>query len=551
MDSDAAWNMYVFRDGRIPVCGNSLLDDLAAALLHTHSSAERDARNSLLDALLRAGEMECALQDAASPQAALLARIADQLAAKLLGAPAAALPQLLGLLAQVRPPEQVRVSPPEGFAYYALHPLDFAHMTQSLAFPSGAGAVIGVRSIGTTLSAVVQAALGQRGVRAERTTVRPIGHPYDRRTEFTPEQLEWIARHRSRSAEFVVVDEGPGMSGSSFLSVGDALLSAGVARAHIVFLCSRQPDVRHLRARNAAARWPAFRALYSHPTCHVPAEAKVYIGGGDWRRYLFPEESHWPASWIHMERLKFLSPDRQQWFKFEGFGRFGAEVHQRACLLGEAGFAPHPLGFEEGFVCSPMIAGEVLSAHSVCPKILEHMAQYCAFRGFELSSRRNAPSQLPAMLRFNLQEEFGIDLEMDTEPLSAAEAVICDSRMLPHEWIRTLNGRVLKLDNASHGDDHFFPGPTDIAWDLAGAIVEWDLGRDAARYLLDCYRRASGDDPSQRLPIFLLAYSVFRMAYCKMAAAAVRGSGEEKRLQRAYQQYRTAVAAHLPKALAA
>ena len=26
-----------------------------------------------------------------------------------------------------------------------------------------------------------------------------------------------------------------------------------------------------------------------------------------------------------------------------------------------------------------------------------------------------------------------------------------------------------------HGDDHFFPGPTDIAWDLAGTIVEWEL----------------------------------------------------------------------------
>jgi hypothetical protein len=36
----------------------------------------------------------------------------------------------------------------------------------------------------------------------------------------------------------------------------------------------------------------------------------------------------------------------------------------------------------------------------------------------------------------------------------------------------------------------------------------------------------------------MLAYSVFRMAYCKMAAAAMRMSEEEIRLQCAYERYR-------------
>ena len=105
---------------------------------------------------------------------------------------------------------------------------------------------------------------------------------------------------------------------------------------------------------------------------------------------------------------------------------------------------------------------------------------------------------------------------------------------------------MFKTDAADHSDDHFFPGPTDIAWDLAGAIVEWDLPRQAADYLLERYRRASGDDPESRMPGYLLAYTVFRMGYCKMAAAAVGISEEEQRLLRDYLWYRNKAGVLLP-----
>ena len=110
--------------------------------------------------------------------------------------------------------------------------------------------------------------------------------------------------------------------------------------------------------------------------------------------------------------------------------------------------------------------------------------------------------------------------------------------MLPHKWLRTKSGDVLKVDNASHGDDHFFPGPTDIAWDLAGAIVEWDMEEAAVEKFLSCYHAESGDDPRHRLPAYELAYSILRMGYCKMAAEAMRGSAEESRLAAHYLHYR-------------
>ncbi len=50
--------------------------------------------------------------------------------------------------------------------------------------------------------------------------------------------------------------------------------------------------------------------------------------------------------------------------------------------------------------------------------------------------------------------------------------------MLPHEWIRTASG-FLKTDAVDHQDDLFFPGCQDIAWDIAGAIVEFGIPREA------------------------------------------------------------------------
>jgi hypothetical protein len=117
--------------------------------------------------------------------------------------------------------------------------------------------------------------------------------------------------------------------------------------------------------------------------------------------------------------------------------------------------------------------------------------------------------------------------------------------MMPSSWLETSDGQWRKLDGALHGDDHFFPGPADIAWDLAGAIVEWGMDANAAQYMLARYRRRSGDDPRPRLPAYLLAYTVFRLGYCGMAAFVMRGSAEEPRLRRAATHYRNLAEAEL------
>lgn len=545
--SDTAWNMYIFRDGKVKVPGRELMKALASEIEALSRVDISSHREQLLSALLRAGELECALADQGSEYASGMASISDALGNALTHAHGKALlANTCDLLSNIPGPEMVRIAPPEGFAYYALHPLDYVKLLQHVPVPPAGAAVIGIRSIGTTLSAVVAAALQARGVAAQRITVRPCGHPYDRHTSFSVEQLDWIEAHRAREADFLVVDEGPGMSGSSFLSVGDALLAAGVPRSNIAFLCSRIPDPSSLKAPDAARRWTGFRSYYVAPNSMVPSAAKIYIGGGMWRQYwLANDRQHWPASWTQMERLKFLSTDGTRVYKFQGFGRFGADVYQRACTLAAGGFGVRPLAVEQGFTVYPVINGRLLRQGDLHSSVLHRMAEYCAFRGSAMRLPSNRGSDLELMLRFNTHEEFGIDLPDEAVRLEVAVPVIADSRMLPHKWVQTDDASLMKLDGTDHGDDHFFPGPTDIAWDLAGTIVEWQMEQPARADFVEHYQRLSGDTITGRLPNYLLAYAVFRMGYCHMAAVAMRGSEEEPRLMHAYQQYRRCAVALL------
>jgi hypothetical protein len=144
------------------------------------------------------------------------------------------------------------------------------------------------------------------------------------------------------------------------------------------------------------------------------------------------------------------------------------------------------------------------------------------------------------MSRVNAIEEFGAPIP----PLPALEIVrpvIADARMSPHEWLCTATGDFIKTDAISHGDDHFFPGPTDIAWDLAGAIVEWKLDSASRAALLERYRQRSGDDPSGRLCAYEIAYALARLGFSRMAASAMARSPEESRLLADCARYREVV----------
>ncbi len=528
-------HLLVFRDGRTRVSGDRLKAGLARRLqeLSFHSS-----RDQMVAALLAAGELECAVADTEPITSGreIIGRITDSLAELLLGSDHFRKHDLLSALEQAPVPDLVCASSPEGFAYYALHPLSYADVLDRLSGLHDSVAVIGIRSIGTTLSAVAAAAARKRGKRAARITVRPQGHPYNREFEFAGTELVFLRERLERGADFLIVDEGPGLSGSSFLSVAEGLENAGVPRGCITLVCAHEPQLDHFRANDGPQRARRFRWMAAAGESRKPAEAEKFIGAGEWRRVKFSNEPDWPAAWTSFERLKYLSSGHhadQRLYKFAGFGRYGETVIEREKIVAAAGFGPEPRPECNGFYSYPCLSGRPMTRDDLSSATIQLLAEYCAFRARALSADASDIGRLQKMAEHNLAE-FKLDGPVQ---LRVERPVIADGRMQPHEWILEADGSMLKTDSGSHGDDHFFPGPTDIAWDLAGAIVEWQMDEAQRECFLDLYRRAGGDDPQSRTHDYLIAYTAFRAGYCRMAANAMSGSYEAVRLSDAAERY--------------
>lgn len=529
-EARAKSDLWIFREGRRVVSGRAMVRDLTRRLA---------SPKSLVDALIEAGELEAALADLNAPGAPAAAALTDVLAIGVCTGNQVDQAELEHLAGRIDVPETISISPPEGFTYYALHPSDYARVVDRIASQSGTFAVIGIRSIGTTLSAVTTSALNAKGHRAERITIRPMGHPYARSVQFSVEQERWIVEQLERCADFLVVDEGPGRSGSTFLSVAEALVRSGVPRSHITAIGSREFDSASLCAEDAVKRWHCLRFVPIASSGGSHFQDYPYLGGGDWRMHFFDSEEDWPESWTQMERLKFFSPDRRQFFKFEGMGPLGSEVRERAFTLAEGGFSPAVTDAGDGFLSYQTVEGRNLRKQDVCLSVLEQIAHYCAFRVSNFSYAPAFSSELGNMLEFNVQQEFGREIRFDPAQLGSTNPVLVDGRMQPFEWIASTQGELLKTDAISHGDNHFFPGPCDIAWDLVGAITEWDLSSEATEFLLRRFKQLSGIDIAEKLCAHMLAYCVFRLGFCKMAVSTVFGLREESRLENAYHWYRS------------
>jgi len=535
--------LWIFRDGKKAVSTRKSIAELKKSI----RDASAGGRESVLDALISAGQLEAALADYESSSASTIAVVTDTLARCFLGDHDLhySTKRLVAELGQPPLPAEIAISPPEGFAFYALSPLDFA---AGLRLPvSRSWAVIGIRSIGTTLSALASAVLKRAGARVERITVRPTGHPFDRVTRLSPGQQQWVRGHEDQ-AKFLIVDEGPGMSGSSFLSVAEALERQGVPAERIQLAGSRDPDLDALRAPHAARRWRRYNWQRVTSQVHDRFREHEFFGADQWRARSFGEND-WPSCWTQMERLKFLAPGGDTLYKFEGFGGFGREVRERSQRLAETGFGCPVENAGDGMSAYRYVEGRPLQVADLTHEVLDRIADYCAHRR-EFVAAEPVPQQLPEMVAFNLEQEIGESVPFDLDLLFCDRPIVADGQMHPHEWLRAKDGRILKTDASIHGDDHFFPGPTDVAWDLAGAIVEWRMESDAADRLLRKYKVLAGDDAARRLPAYLLAYSVFRMGYCKMAAEAEKGSAEATRLESSYRYYRASVEKQLASAAA-
>ena len=459
---------------------------------------------------------------------------------------------------------EVRV--PEGYAFYALHPALYAAAARQL--PPGDWRVIGIRSIGTSLAAVVAAALGAQ----PPVTVRPTGHPFARELRLSPElEAEWAAH----TGPFAIVDEGPGLSGSSFGAVADALERLGVGRERIAFLPGHGGELGPQASPEHRARWArALRPTAGFEDVVLPAlqagvEALVGpatrplrdISGGAWREL----RSDRPPVHAAQERRKFLHETAHgRWLvKFAGLGRVGRAKLERARALHAAGFTPEPAGLVKGFLVERWIEAPPLSPGRVGksppgaasdrgegstpphpqPFPLEggreRLHAYLAFRARFFPAEREAGADLPSlaeMLRVNAEEALGpaageaVRPWADRAPLLQARVrrVYTDGRLHGWEWLAASDGGWLKADAVDHSEAHDLIGAQDVTWDVAGAELELDLTETAAERV-----RAELDADPELLAFMRLAYPAFQLGLWTMAADAQAAWAEEAARARA------------------
>ena len=548
--------MIVYRAAAEPIDPRGVL---RALVDHARRLPPRPDQAAATGLFIEAAELESAVADAVFPAVDDISQATDALAAVTAGAARAVVAgwrgadpggAMLDFRAALSRAEAVTLPPAaerrisEGYAYYALHPEAYALAAQRFArgVRPAAAAAVGLRTIGSGLAAVVVAALQAEGVPARAFSVRPRGHPFDRVVSIS-EHLAGALRAQPPGTQFLVVDEGPGISGTSFASAAAALEALGIAADRIHLFPSWTPAGSSLQSARARVAWERYRKWHADardagvgvPRPGEGAGSEDWSGGA-WRRHLFSSEARWPAAMPSHERVKVYRPADRLLVRYAGLGRYGEARRARAEALAAAGFGPPPGGLTEGYLSLPFEAGEPCTASDICAALLQRIAAHTAFLSRAFGSCRS-PSldDLQHMVETNAREA---DPSIPVPPLAAwgaalgdAPAAAIDARMQPHEWIRTARG-FTKTDALDHSADHFFPGAQDPAWDLAAAEAEFSLDPRAAAALVDQYARLAGDrGVGMRLPFYRLAYAAFALGYADFAAQSLRGSPEAARFE--------------------
>ncbi|WP_210528375.1 hypothetical protein, partial [Rubellimicrobium arenae] len=510
----------------------------------------------LPDRLIEAGLLESAVTDALSPDRDEEPPLARQLRAVTLDLAHAvrggsgtearidAARARLAVIASGPLPDVVAVSEPEGFAFYALYPELYAQAARQFLQATGPerALVIGLRNIGTTLSAVVAAELEAAGLPVRTFTVRPRAHPFERELRLGPRLLQ--AMEDGAPGHVLVVDEGPGISGSSFACVAEAALRAGVPEARLALFPSWDTDGAGIRSDKARALWPRlsrWTASFERKFLDTGRLSEPWGGGalrdmsgGLWRDLLCPPDRR-PAVQPQHERRKYLLGGERTplLLKFAGLGSRGRRARIRAERQAEAGLAPAVEGLSNGFLALRFVPGQPLQASDLDAGLLDVMGRYLGHLVDGGADGVPRFEDLLHMTRVNVTEALGPEAAARTawmdrlrDAVLARPTVAGDGRMLPQEWLRTPEG-ILKTDGIDHHDDHFWPGAQDIAWDLAGATIEWGMDPAAQGALIEGYVARTRDAGVREvLPFYRTAYLAWRLGYTSLAAETL-GQGDD------------------------
>lgn len=480
--------------------------------------------------------------------------------------------ELLRILGGLDCRTEIVVGTAEGYAHYALYPESYL----SAALASGLDAntcVIGIRSIGLGLAAVVAAAIEAPAP----ISVRPIGHPFRRHVSADRQLIE--AWKDEPSCCFAVVDEGPGLSGSSMHAVVAWLRDLGVdiARIHLFPSHSAGPgaeasqDIRETWSHCHKHVATTFETTFSENS-QIPAlrnwvaeavgSSELHlteISGGEWRSLHYAHEERWPPSQRGVERRKFLAfTDRDRWLvKFAGLGETGQRKARTAAMLYEAGFGPEVVGLCHGFLVERWVDGTTMDQATLPrERLVSELARYLAWRALDLRSCEPGASllALAEMAVHNTCEILGEtraaklrDLLSKQPPVQALQRVETDGRLHPWEFLVCGDGTLVKADAVDHCRGHDLIGCQPIEWDIAGARVEHGLSDSEVAMLVDRVDAAlKRHIDADLVGHFEPCYLAFQLGLWRMAAHAENGQ-EKARLAAAAKRYETGLMRFLDK----
>lgn len=566
--------MLVYREDRRPVDTVDALRALAARRVNMRRGSADDA----LSVLIAAGELESAICDAifegrdgVDERASTLRDMSIDAARGYLDASAGRSSEppsstKIDVLRSMPLPRQIEMRLSEGYAYYALFPETYAASARRFRddLEPRRVCVIGIRSIGTSLGAVAAAALRPM-TDVVSYTVRPRGHPFDRRIVLDASLRGAWQEELQHGAWFAIVDEGPGLSGSSFASVICALRSLDVPSERIVLFPSWDPAPGQLRSDTARDAWRQHRRyVTSASDCGITPEKLFGVehptidwSSGRWRAHVGIGEGRWPAVQPQHERWKTWLPADSRVLKFVGLGDYGQAAFERAQRLSSATTMTQTVAqIRYGFADLQFVDGKIARA-PFSEDDAQAVGEYVGVRALEFRSRSPArASSMIAMIRTNVRELLGVDVLASASAAMRVQRVFeeapasdIDGRMQAYEWLRTTAG-LLKVDALDHGHDHFFPGPQNPAWDLAAASLELGLSDAGTRRMMHAYRRISGDTAAEaRVPAYQLAYAAFRAGYASMAAETLAGTPDAGRFGRVLARYREHLQRLIPSVL--
>lgn len=454
----------------------------------------------------------------------------------------------------------LKIREQEGYAHYGLYPETYLEAARAFYRDLGPSKAvcIGLRSIGASLSCVVGAALERCGCEVSSYTLRPQGHPFERGVNIDKRLSEKLKGYSK--AFFLVIDEGPGKSGTSLCGAASGLSGLGIPDDRIVIFPSWNPDGVNFLSHAARERWTRHRRYAGDFNKVWIDSGRLYEGfpegevkevsAGMWRRLFYSRQEDYPCVHPYHEKRKFLvtaDGNGEDGFgggksflcRFAGLGRYGKGRFERARILDLSGMVPRPMELRNGFMVTEFVEGRPLVRGEVNQILLERIAGYMNYIGRNLPDGGRADfSMLHGMISRNISIGLGQEWSGGLEPLErfrddveSAPTAFIDGRMLPHEWLLTRRGYI-KADSFDHSTDQFFPRSQDAAWDIAGAIIEFELTPMQTDYLLTAYEAASrGDGLSirKRLPFYFIAYSSYRLGYTVFASQELRGTPDGKR----------------------